>query len=447
MLIRLAGVAVVVRLIGPSAYGLYSAALAFATVAVIIAQMGVEVHLIRQAAEPAHEDYDRAFTFLLFSSTSVALLGLAGTFAFGEWLRPVGVLLPLRVLLLCVPINVLWAPGQAMIERRFGFREMGWLEIGGDLALYGTAIPLALLHTGAWSLIGGYFAWQAFLLAGSLLFSGYRPRWNWSTSSVVGFVRDGSTFAGAQGLQRLGGVVNAMVVGSFAGAAGVGLVSFAMRLVDTIGFAARGTYRLGLVALSKLPDTQQERLRFALEEGCLLQLLTLAVPFVCFGLVAPWIVPLVFGHEWTAAIPIYAVLALATTLSAPSLIFGVFLLTRGRNLQVCISGVIATVVLACTAVPLVHWLGPVGFAWASLLALADTVYLDRQVRRTTRFSYRIPVAFAAILGPAVVLPIFPLPYSLIALAPSLLLIIVTPLRVELQRLVVLVRSAMAKTPR
>ncbi len=250
--------------------------------------------------------------------------------------------------------------------------------------MYGTAIPLALLHAGAWSLIVGYFAWQGFLLIGSFAFSGYRPRLNWSTSSVVGFVKDGSPFAGAQGLERLGGVVNAMVVGTFAGAAGVGLVSFAMRLVDTIGFAARGTYRLGLVALSKVSDGQHERLRFALEEGCLIQLLTLALPFIVFGMAAHWIVPLVFGHEWTAAIPIYAVLALATTLSAPSLIFSVFLLTRGRYLQVCISGAIAIAILASTAIPLVRWLGPVGFAWASVLALADTIYLDRYVRRTSQ---------------------------------------------------------------
>jgi O-antigen/teichoic acid export membrane protein len=445
MLIRLAGVAVVVRLIGPSSYGIYSAALAFATVAVIMAQMGVEVHLIRQGVEPAQEDYDRAFTFLLFSSVTIALLGLAGTYAFGPWLRPVGVLLPLRVLLLCVPINVLWAPGQAMIERRFGFRQMGWLEIGGDLALYGTAVPLALLHAGAWSLIAGYFAWQGFLLFGSFAFSGYRPRLHWSTSSVVGFVKDGSSFAGAQGLERLGGVVNAMVVGTFAGAAGVGLVSFAMRLVDTIGFAARGTYRLGLVALSKVADSQHERLRFALEEGCLIQLLTLALPFIAFGLAAPWLVPLVFGHEWTAAIPIYAVLALATTLSAPSLIFSVFLLTRGRYVQVCISGAIAITILAGTAIPLVRWLGPVGFAWASVLALADTIYLDHYVRRTSQFSYRIPVTFALILGPAIVLPLLGRPYGFVALVPSVLLIIVPSLRSELLRIVALLRSARATT--
>jgi O-antigen/teichoic acid export membrane protein len=379
------------------------------------------------------------------SSLAISGLALAGTFAFGQWLRPVGVLLPLRVLLLCVPINVLWAPAQAMIERRFGFREMGWLEIGGDLVLYGTAVPLAFLHAGAWALVAGYFAWQSFLLVGSFLFSGYRPRWRWSRTTFAEFIGDGSLFAGAQGLQLLAGVVNAMVVGAIAGAAGVGLVSFAMRLVDTIGFAARGTYRLGLVALSKVPDSDRERIRFALEEGCLLQLLLLAAPFVCFGVAAPWIVPLIFGHEWTASIPIYAVLALATTLSAPSLIFGVFLLTRRQTLQLCVSGSIAVVILAGTSLPLVRWLGPIGFAWASLLALADTVYLDRRIRRFSRFGYRNVATFAAVLSPAVLLPIFPAPYCLLCLLPTVLLVAVAPLRSEVVRLAGLLRSSLAAT--
>src|SRR6185437_11831333 len=82
---------------------------------------------------------------------------LAGREAVGEgltvlvrpWLRPVGVFLPLRILLLSIPLNVLWAPAQAFIERSFAYRRMGLLELGGDVVLYVVAVPAAIGGAGA----------------------------------------------------------------------------------------------------------------------------------------------------------------------------------------------------------------------------------------------------------------------------------------------------------
>jgi len=442
MVIRLVGVVVTVRAIGPAGYGIYSAALAFVSVAVIVAQLGVEVYIIRQPGEIGEPLYARTYTLLYVSSVVVTAVCLAGTFVFAQWLRPKGVVMPLRVLLLCVPTNVLWAPGQAHIERRFGYREMGWLEIGGDLALYGTAVPLALLGFGAWALVAGYFVWQVFLLVGSLALSGLRPGWEWSGSTMVDLVRHGMPFSAAQWLQRLSGVVNAMVVGTFAGAVGVGIVSFAMRLVDTIGFAARGAYRLGMVALSKVSDSETGRLRYALEEGMLLQMLALGVPFAAFGVAAPWLVPAVFGHEWASAVPTYSVMALTITLNAPSLVLGVYLLSRGRNLEVCASVGLGVLLLAGAAVPLVAWLGPVGFAWAGLIALADTFYLHHVVRKRVVVRYRMVVIFGLILAAPICFPLLPMPEALLVLGVLPLLVVVPSLRRETLRLVGQVKDSL-----
>lgn len=445
MFIRLFGVVITVRLIGPAQYGIYSGALAFVAVAAIFAQMGVEVYLIRQPGDVGAGDYDRAYTFLLCVSLVVAAGCLAATYVMGgSWLRPVGVVMPLRVLLLSVPFNVLWAPGQAQIERRFGMKEMGWLEIGGDLALYGTAIPLAFLHAGAWSLVAGYIAWQLFLFIGSMAMSHLRPHWDWSTETMTSLARHGSAFSAGQWAQRLNGTVNAMVVGTFAGATGVGIVAFSLRLVDTIGFAARGAYRLGLVAMSKVPDDHTKRLRFAIEEGTILQILALGVPFAAFGVAAPWLIPALFGHEWSRAINCYSILALATVLNAPSVILGTFLLSRGRNVQTFLAAIVSVVVLTATAIPLVHWLGVTGFAWASVLALVDTVLLDLLVRRTAHFSYRMIGAFAAVLAPPILFPLLAMPYALVALSPMLLLLAIKPLRAESIRITKVVRSSFAR---
>ena len=103
MCIRLAGVVATVRLIGPNHYGIYAAAAAFTLVVATIAQMGAEVYLIRMPEEPSPEHYNQVFTYLIGTSLVTTAVALGATFAFGGLLRPFGVLVPLRILLLSVP--------------------------------------------------------------------------------------------------------------------------------------------------------------------------------------------------------------------------------------------------------------------------------------------------------------------------------------------------------
>jgi len=445
MVIRLVGVVLVVRLIGPGPYGIYSGAAAFVLFVATLAQMGLEVYLIRMTGEVEARHYNQAFTLLLV--TSVVATGLAEglTFALGGVLRPIGVLLPLRILLLSIPVNVLWAPAQAAIERRFGYRAMGLLEIGGDLALYGTAIPLAFVGAKAWSLIAGYFAWQTWLFVASLATSGLRLRWDWSMDAVREMARHGLGYSTAQWVGRLGDLVNPLVVGTFFGAVGVGFVAFAQRLVDTFGFAQRGAYRLGMVAMSRVGTEEKSRLRYSIEEGSLLQLLALAIPFACFGVAARWLVPALFGHQWARAVPLYSLLALATVLGASGFIQTTFLYSRGRNLAV--TGVIAvqTVALAIAAIVLVKKMGLDGYGVAWLIALVDLVYCDHIVRKMFGFSYKKILPWVVVLAPPVLFPLVAMPWALLLLAPFLL-VLLPPMRAEIGRIFELIRSSLSKPP-
>jgi len=444
MVIRLVGVVITVRAIGPRSYGIYAGAAAYVLFMSAFAQMGSEIYLIRAPGTLERRTYDQAFTFLLCTSVSVTALAVGLTYAVGPWIRPVGVLFPLRILLLSIPINVLWAPAQAAIERQFRYRRMGILEVGGDIVLYGTAVPLALTGAGPWSLVAGFFAWQTWLLVGSFAMSGLRPRWDWSRETMRELSRHGLTFSVSQCVSRLGGLVNPLVVGSFAGAVGVGYVAFAYRLTDTLAFAERGAYRLGMVALSKVRADDTERLRYGIEEGSLLQLLALAIPFAAFGVAAHWLIPLLFGHEWVRAIPIYTLLALAVVLNAPGFIQTTFLYSRGRNGAVTLAATIQTCVLAGGAIVLVKYFGVDGYGYAFLLALVDLVALDRLVRRITPISYRRQIPFVLAFAPPVLFPLVAMPWALLLLAPILVLTLVPSFRDEEERIVRLVWSSLRR---
>jgi O-antigen/teichoic acid export membrane protein len=410
--VRLLGLVLVVKLIGPADYGIYSAALAFVLWVVTLAQMGAETYLIRQPGEIEQIRYHYAFTFLL--GTSLVATGVAEslTFALAPLLRPTGVILPLRVLLLSIPINVLWAPAQAAIERAFRYRVMGLIELGGDVALYGTAVPLAFLKFGTWSLVIGCFSWQAWLLVTSTLLAGLRPRLKWSRAEGRELLRHGASYASARWIGQASSLVNPMVVGAFYGAAGVGFVSFAQRLIDSLGFAQHGAPRLGLVAMSKVSLDEPERLRSAIEWGSKLQLLAMVIPFAAFGGLAPWVVPALFGHQWSRAIPVYVILALATVVTTSSAIQNAFLLSKGRNGAVARTMFFRLTFLIAAAVPLVRWFGLNGYAFAVLIsALALSLSSHLQVRRLVTVRYHGYLAWALVLAPTLLIPVIPMPWA------------------------------------
>ncbi len=275
--VRLIGVIITVRMIGPSNYGVFTAAAAYVAVIVTICQMGSEVFLIRAHEQPTKRLNNEIFTLLLVTSVALSVVALGLTFVLAPLIKPAGTLVPLRVLLLCVPINALWAPAQAHIERAFDYKKMGILELGGDIVLYAVAVPLALLHFGAWSLVAGYFAWQTFLLVGSLLLSGLRPRLAWSTKTAKDVIRHGTSYSTSMLFVNLVFVVPPIVVGTFVGAAGVGYVSFGRNLVNTVGFAKRAAYRLGIVTMAQINRDDPKLFRQGLERGAFLLTLALGV--------------------------------------------------------------------------------------------------------------------------------------------------------------------------
>lgn len=421
--IRLAGLVLVMRKIGPANFGLYSAAVAYVLFPTTLAQMGAEVFLIRRREEVPRRTYDEVFTVLLLTSCVVVAAALGLTLLVGPWLRPSGVVVPLRVLLLSVPVNVLWAPFQACIERKFAYRRMGLLELGGDVMLYGTAVPLALLGYREWSLVAGFFAWQTWLLLGAMALSGLRPRLRWSNGTARALLTHGRVYAITTWIGGIRSAVITLIVGTYAGPTGVGLVNFAQRLVTTINFTTRGVHRVGMVAISKANPDQPGRLAAAFEEGTLLLMVVSALPLSIFGLAAHWAIPDVFGRDWLPALPVYVLLALWAVLRVPVAVQRTLLYASGRNGSPAVTSVIELAIVGVVSLVAVPQLGIVGYGIGAVVAVSSTVYTHVSAHRIVPFGYRsLVVPFLAVL-PGLVLPLLPMPLGLLALLlPAALLV-------------------------
>ena len=445
-LIRLVGVTIVVRVLGPSSYGIYSGAAIFVALGAMLAQGGAEVFLIRQKSEPSDELYQVAFTYLLVSSLAVAGAGFGLSFAAGTFVHSERALDVFRVLVFSIPVNVMWAPAQARIERRLDYRKMGLIEISGDVVLYAVSVPLALMHFGAWSLVAGFFAWQTWLLLASLVLSGLRPRLRWSSSTARALLGHGTSYSASGWIGGIGALTIPIVVGVYRGAAGIGYVSFALRLVDTVAFAQRGAWRLGLVSMSRVGD-DRSRLRRGLEEGSVLQLLAVGVPIALISANARWIVPTLFGRSWTPAIDVFALLSLVTFLRAPAFIQSTLLYSRGRNMPNVAATIIGQACTAAAVVILVPHFGVTGYGAATACSLVSLLYIQRVVRREiVRFSYRRLWPFVTALSPIILMPFAPMPWALIMLAPLIATFSLPGPRDSLRHTYDLVKLALLKEP-
>lgn len=429
--IRFLGVVIVTRQIGPHAFGTYSGAAAFIAVAVLLSQMGMEIYLIRQPKEPSKRDYDEVFTFIAALS-AIVVLAFLGLSVLYVHIRPSAgsSINVFRLLLISVPLNALWAPAQARIERSFGFRNMAILELGGDVTLYLVAASLALFGWGAYSLVVAVIAWQAWILVGSYRMARMFPRLRLPNRHWRNFMKHGAAYSSSSVGGMFANLTNPIVVGRSFGATGVGYVALASRLVDTVAFAQRATWRLGLVALSKV-QSDPERTRRGIEEGMVLQVLMVSIPMCAVAVTGRFLIPLIFGPSWHPVLGVFALLGVASILNAPLTVQMALLYSRARNQPVVLASLLNLALLFGSAWVLVPMMGINGYGVAMIIGTLGWIVLYVQARRIQDFNSLLPLPWLAIFVPVMFFPLAPMPEAVLFLLPLVPLVAVRHLRDQL----------------
>jgi PST family polysaccharide transporter len=415
--LRFGGVLVVTRLIGPASFGLYAGALALVTLLATLAQLGSEVYLVRLEHEPDRKLYDEIFTILLVSTTLAVILGAAGLVVYNLFVGA-GDTKPFAVLLLALPLGVLWAPAQARLERGFHFRRMAMLQLSSDVMLYLVAVPLAFAGAGVWAPIAGTFASYGWLLLFSYVLARLLPRLAFSWPRTVELARYGAAFTPAGILGRAETLVNPLIVGPFLGAASVGYVALALRLVDTVSFVLRATYRVSLVSFARVQN-DPGRLRRGFEEMMSMQVLALGPILVAMTATAPWLLPALFGDAWT---PTLKVLPFVAAGSLAYCIFNThiaFLYVMGRPAVATVVGVIRLALLVVGALLLVPPFGITGYGIAVLVTTFGFIVADRRVAALLEFRYGLALRWALAFLPALFTALVVAPWGLILFVPLL----------------------------
>jgi PST family polysaccharide transporter len=379
MLIGVVGVITLTKLIGPSNYGRYAAAVGVMLFLQNLATAGINIFLLRSARDERGSWNDQAFTLLLISGVACAAL-MAGGFGQMEKLaRLDGLATETRWMVLLLPVIITAQVPLAIMERALQYRTVAALELTGQITYYAVSLPLALRGHLSSAPFLGWAAQQALVAAAQFGLARYRPKLAWDRGDVSQILRYGFSYSGSNLVWQLRALVNPLVVGRFAGLEAVGVIALAIRLTEYLTFVKAAAWRLSLAALGRMQG-DLARIRRAIEDGMLMQLLAVGPVLVLFGWVGPAIVPRAFGVEWLPALTVFPFVAASYLANSVFNLHSSALYSLQRNGAVMTFHLVHVVVFAGAAVALVPVYGNMGYGGAELVALGSYVVVARAVR-------------------------------------------------------------------
>lgn len=373
--VSVVGMILLTRAIGPEAYGIYAAAFGIYIYLFSCSQWGVDVYLIRREEEPESQDYHQAFSLLLMLGLVGAGVAILTLPLLERWVQLEDFGLLAMTLFALLPVHLLGVIPLARLERALNYRKIAIIELSGQIAVYLVALPLAYQGLGPWAPVAGMWASQIVTLSLLYRMSNYRPQFHWDSTRVRSMAGYGLGYSASDWLWNLRNLVNPLVVGRYAGAEAVGYVALAIRIVEQLSFIVVLTSeRLSIAAFARL---QQDRVRLAkaVSEGMSLQLMAVGPLLGGFGLVAPWILPVVFGVRWLPVLEIYPFVALSYLSGALFNLQASALYVLRRIWEVAAFHLVHLVLFAGSAFLLVPYLGFRGYGWAEVVALPSYVLL------------------------------------------------------------------------
>ena len=429
--IGLVGVLLLTRLIGPANYGVYAGSMAFMLYLLSVSITGVDVYILRRDEEPEKVLYDQAFTWLVATSVAFAALSVGGLEIYEAMFGDARFVLPLEVLLLVLPVNVLHYPAFTLLERALNYQAIAVLELSGQMLFYSVSVGLAAIGWGVWAPIVGYWVWQVWLVAAASERARLRPRFVWSRPLLREMLRYGFGYSASQWVWQLRDLVNPVVVGRLLGAEAVGYIALAVRLVDALAFVKHATWRLSIAAFAKV-QRDYDRFRPIVEEAMALQVLVLGPILVGATVAAMWGFTAVFGEQWSLALDIFPFLALGALLNAVFNMFSSVLYVAGRNRDVLVFHAAHVALFATANLVLVPWLGLIGFGIAEIVAFLAYAISHWYVRKLFRPSYRRVLPWLLAFIPGLFALTVPRPWGLILCVPALVVLLAPRQRNQLK---------------
>jgi O-antigen/teichoic acid export membrane protein len=307
---RLAIGILLARLLTPDEWGVASLAMVAAAFLTMLADVGLPVALVQRARIDEADRSTLFWTALVFG-VSFTVVGIATSGLVADLFHEPEVQPLFATLSIGFTIASLEKVPGALLARGLAFRALELRQIVATMSGAIVAVVLALAGAGAWAIIGNSLATTTVSCALLWFVTPWRPHFIFAWSSFRNLTGFGGMLLASQLVTYVQMNADRILIGRFLGTGPVGNYSFAYQLMFTpIGNIA---YPLQMVLFPVLSTIQEDvaRLHSAWLRSMRLAVAVMAPAFLTLFVVAPDLVPTVFGSRWNDAIPVLQLLCLA----------------------------------------------------------------------------------------------------------------------------------------
>ncbi|MFH8251589.1 lipopolysaccharide biosynthesis protein [Microbacterium sp. B2969] len=307
-------IAVLTRALTPEDFGTVAAASTVLPFFFLLADLGFAAFIV-QAEKVDQRMLSTAFWFSMGAGTLLcALLMVTAPLVGGVFKNP-DVVPVLQALSLWVLVTAVGSVPMALLRRDMKFAALASQGTIAAVIAQIVAIAMAVGGLGVWALVGQALVAPVIATTLAWRFAKWRPNRVFARSELGMMVRFGGQVLGVEfvALARVWG--EAAVISSVLGAAALGYMNVAQRLVQVVqDLTGSAIVPVSNVAFAKIRDST-ERLREAYLRALRLTYAVLSLPLTIVAVTAPMLIPIVFGSGWEQSAQVAQILALAGTLS------------------------------------------------------------------------------------------------------------------------------------
>ena len=227
-------------------------------------------------------------------------------------------------------VNAVGQTQNALLTREMSFRSLELRQIAATVAGAITALGLALAGFGPWAIVGQGLCTSVVSTTLVWMLSPWRPQWVYSTESLRSLGSFGVKALFSRLLVYVNFTGDNLLIGKFIGSQALGVYTVAYNLMWLP--MSRITVPLSSVLYAAFARLQNDQRRLG-EIWLRVNRMTSAVlapMFLGLAVVAPDLVPVVFGERWRAAIPVLQLLSLGGIAQALQVFNGQVYQAQGR---------------------------------------------------------------------------------------------------------------------
>jgi PST family polysaccharide transporter len=297
------------RLLGPESFGLIALASVFLAFIKVFLDQGFSQAIVqRQEIEPEH--LDTAFWTNVGISILLSLISVLSAPLFAYLYKQPELIPILRWLSLSFVFGGLSGIQSAILQRQLAFKALAIRSLIATVIGGIVGITMAFLGYGVWSLVGQQLVNSFVQVLALWWVSDWRPGVKFSLVHAKELFAFGINIFAFNIINFFNRRSDDLLIGYFLGPVALGYYSVAYRLLRIMTQTLISTTtKVTLPVFSKL-QAEPERLRNAFYNATQMASLIAIPMFLAVSVLAPEIVKVVFGEQWTPSIRVMQILAL-----------------------------------------------------------------------------------------------------------------------------------------